>query len=70
MPYRFAFDPRTDDPRPLAEIARASAIRQGLAEPEPELTDDYLARSTVCPACRLFHPIDDECAAPPRHHVD
>lgn len=70
MTYRFAFDPRTDDPRPLAEIARESAIRQGLAPAEPELTDDYLARCTVCPACRLYYPLTDACPAPPRHCID
>jgi len=68
---RFQFDPRTDDPRPLAVIAARSAQRQGLVPAdEPELTDDYLARCTVCPACRLYHPINDECPAPPRHCVD
>jgi len=43
---RFQFDPRTDDPRPLAVIAARSAQRQGLVPAdEPELTDDYLANN-------------------------
>lgn len=69
MTGRFAFDPRTDDARPLAVLLEESARRQGLLPAEPELTDDYLARCTVCPACRLYYPINDECPAPPRHCV-
>lgn len=36
---------------------------------EPELDEDYLADCTVCPACQLFHPINDDCPALPRHHL-
>jgi len=51
--------------------ARRAARAAAYALPrEPELSDDYLERCEVCHACRLFHPIDDDCPAPPRHYVD
>jgi len=52
------------------QAQRAAAYAPRAHEVERVLDDDYLAACTVCMCCRLFHPIDDDCPAPPRHCID